>query len=205
MAPFSTLFANPAVAILEEHLWEAARKRYLGEHPSDLDNDAKTVARKVKTAYKDVVAATLKKADHKVRAKWGQFKHIMTEELKVALATDLRMSEVEWYSVEVGQLSDPIVIAAPYQLLKRMTADVIPQFLKKLVDFENLDDQTLEALASYAADQRFQEILEDARRNYKPFEIGNRSTQFVVVGNHQAGCLFSRRRKAPLSGRHGDT
>jgi len=205
MAPFSTLFANPAVAILEEHLWEAARKRYLGEHPSDLDNDAKTVARKVKTAYKDVVAATLKKADHKVRAKWRQFKHIMTEELKVALATDLRMSEVEWYSVEVGQLSDPIVIAAPYQLLKRMTADVIPQFLKKLVDFENLDDQTLEALASYAADQRFQEILEDARRNYKPFEIGNRSAQFVVVGNHQAGCLFSRRRKAPLSGRHGDT
>jgi hypothetical protein len=140
---FSTLFANPAVAILEEHLWEAARKRYLGEHPSDLNNDAKTVGRKVKTAYKDVVAATLKKADHKVRAKWGQFKHIMTEELKVALATELRMSEVEWYSVEVGQLSDPIVIAAPYQLLKRMTADVIPQFLKKLVDFENLDDQTL--------------------------------------------------------------
>jgi hypothetical protein len=181
MAPFPTFFANPAVEILEERLWETARKRYLGEHPADLKDDSKTVVRKVKTAYKDVVAAKLKEADHKVRAKWGEFKHVMTEELKVALATVLRMSELEWYSVEFGQFPSPGVIAAPYELLKRMTADVMPQFLRKLVDFEDLDDQTLEALASYAAVQKFQEILEDARHNYKPFEIGNRSDQFVVV------------------------
>jgi hypothetical protein len=179
--PFSTFFANPVVEILEERLWETARKRYLGEHSSELKVDDKTVMRKVKSAYKEAVAAAIKEADAKVRARWEEFKHAMTGELEAALATVLQMSNVEWYAVEAGALPHPDVIAVPYQLLKRMTAEVMPQFLRKKIDFENLDDVTLEALAIYAANQKFQEVLEHARRNYKPLEIGDRSTHFVVA------------------------
>lgn len=181
MAPFSTLFSNPVVEILEERLWENARKRYLGEHSSDLQVDNKTVMRKVKSTYKDAVAAAIKEADGKVRARWEEFKHIMTEELEAALATVLQMSNVEWYAVEVGALPHPDVIAVPYQLLKHITAEVMPQFLRKRIDFENLDDVTLEALAVYAADQKFFGVVEEARRNYKSFEIGDRSSYFVVA------------------------
>jgi len=181
MGPISMLFGNPAVKILENRLWDDARKRYLQEHPSDRNDDPKTIMRKTKTAYKDSVAASLKEADQKVKAKWGQFKHGMVVELKRALSTVFRMSDVDWYSVEVGQLPSPNVIAAPYQLLKRMTAALLFQFLRKEIDFENLDNETLEALATYAADQRFQEVLEDARRHYEPFEIGDRRARFAVV------------------------
>lgn len=181
MGPISMLFGNPAVKVLEERLWEAARKRYLQEHPSERNSDPKTIMRKTKTAYKDSVAASLKEADRKVKAKWGQFKHGMTVELKRALVTVFRMSDVDWYSVEAGQLPSPDVIAVPYQLLKHMTGALLFQFLRKEIEFENLDDETLEALAAYAADQKFLEILEDTRHHYEPFLIGDRSARFVVA------------------------
>lgn len=181
MAPFSSLFANPVVEILEERLWENARKRYLGEHSSDLQADDKAVMRKVKSTYKDAVAAAIKEADGKVRARWEEFRHIMTEELEATLATVLQMSSVEWYAVEVGTLPHPDVIAVPYQLLKRIAAEVMPQFLRKRIDFENLDDLTLEALAVYAADQKFLAVVEEAHHNYESFEIGDRSNYFVVA------------------------
>jgi hypothetical protein len=91
------------------------------------------------------------------------------------------MSNVEWYSLEAGELPAPQVIAVPCQLLKQMTADLMPQFLRKRIDFENFDQETLEALATYAADQRFQEVLEEARRNHEPFTIGSQHGQFVIV------------------------
>jgi hypothetical protein len=175
------LFPNPAVKILEERLWEAARKRYLFDHPSDLKDDDRTVMRKVKTTYKDTVDATLKEADDKVRAQWGEFKHVMTVDLKTALRTVLRMSDIDWYSIEVGQLPSPAVIAAPYQLLKHMAAALLSRELRKEIDFEELDDETLQALATYAADQRFLDILEDARRHYESVEIGERHAPFVVA------------------------
>lgn len=181
MGPISTLFENPAVKILEGRLWETARKHYLGEHPCDLGDDSETVMKRVRAAYKDDVAAKVKEAEQQVRTKWREFKHGMTEQLKTALATVLRMSYVEWYAVEAGQLPHPEVIAVPYQLLKHITIDVMPQFLRKNIDFEDLDDAMLEALASYAADHKFEEVLEDARRNYEPFEIGGRWSQFVVA------------------------
>jgi hypothetical protein len=181
MGPLSMLFGNPAVKILEERLWEDARKRYLQEHPSDRNEDPKTIMRKTKTAYKDSVAASLKEANHNVRAKWGEFKHVMTQDLRTALATVFRMSDVDWYSVEVGELPNPDAIAAPYQLLKHMSAALLFQSLRKEIDFENLDDETLEALAAYAADQKFEELLEDARGHYEPFAIGGRSARFVVA------------------------
>ena len=181
MGPLSILFGNPAVKILEDRLWEDARKRYLQEHPSDRNQDPRTIMRKTKTAYKDSVAASLKEASHKVSAKWGQFKHVMVAGLKEALATVFRMSDVDWYSVEVGELPNPNVIAAPYQLLKRITTALLFQSLRKEIDFENLDNETLQALAAYAADQKFEEVLEDARRHYEPFAIGGRSARFAVV------------------------
>jgi len=181
MGLISTLFENPAVKILEEHLWEGARKRYLREHPEEVRDDTGTLMRKVRAAYKGAVDATLKEAELKVRAKWGQFKHVMTQELRTAFATVLRMSNVEWYAIEVGQLSTPKVLAVPYQLLKRMTADVLLQYLKKEIDTENLDDQTLGALASYSADQKFENVLEDARRRHESFTIGDRDGHFAVV------------------------
>lgn len=181
MGPISMLFPNPAVKILEEHLWEDARKRYLVEHPTDQKNDPRTVMRKVRTVYKDAVAATLKEADQKVRAKWGQFKHGMTVELRRAFTTVLRMSDVDWYSVEVGRPDAPDVIAAPYELLKHMTLGLLFQFLRNEIQFENLDDETLAALASYAADEKFLDILESARRDYDAFQIGGRPDHFVVA------------------------
>jgi len=181
MGPISMLLGNPAVKILEGSLWEDARKRYLLEHPSDRNDDAKTIMRKTKDAYKDTVAASLKEADHKVRAKWGQFKHGMIEELRTALTTVFRMSEVDWYAVEIGQLPSPGAIAAPYELLKHMTAALLFRDLRKQIYFEDLDGPTLEALATYAADQKFQEVLECARRRYEPLEIGERRARFVVA------------------------
>jgi hypothetical protein len=181
MGPISMLFPNPAVKILEERLWQDARKRYLADHPSDLKEDAETIMRNVKTAYEDGLDARLKEANHKVRAKWGRFKHGMIEELRTALATLLRMSDLEWYSVELGQLPRPNVIAAPYQLLKGMTTTLLFRLLRKEIDFEDLDDETLKALATYAADLRFQDVLEDARRHYKPFEIGDQHMRFEIV------------------------
>jgi hypothetical protein len=189
MGPLSMLFPNPAVKILEARLWEGARKRYLGEHPADQKSDDRTVMRKVRTVYRDTVAATVKEADHKVRAKWGQFKHGMTEELRTELATVLRMSEVDWYAVEVGPPEAPDVIAAPYQLLKRMTAALLFHFLRQEIRFENLDDETLEALATYAADEKFREILEDARGDYEVFQVGQ-SDHFAVMDIIEGDAYF---------------
>ncbi len=181
MGPISMLFPNPAVKILEERLWEDARKRYLADHPSDSNDDARTINRNVKAAYEDTVDAKLKEANHKIRTKWGQFKHGMIEELRTALTTVFRMSDVEWYSVEIGRLPRPNVIAAPYQLLKHITAALLFQFLRKKIEFEDLDNETLEVLATYAADQKFQEVLENARSGYEPFEIGDQHVRYVIV------------------------
>lgn len=137
--------------------------------------------RKVRTEYRDTVAATLKEADQKVRANWAQFKHGMIEGLKTELATVLRMSEVDWYSVEVGSPGAPHAIAAPYQLLKHMTAALLFHLLRREIQFENLDDETLHALGSYAADEKFEETLEGARSSYDEFQIGGRADRFVVA------------------------
>jgi len=181
MGTISILFANPAVKKLEERLWEKARKRYLGEHPLERADDQRIVMRKVRTTYKEFVAATLQEEDHKIRAAWAEFKKVMAEELRAALRTVLEMSSVEWYSIEAGQLPAPNVIAVPYELLKHVTADLVPQLLKKKIDFESLDDAALEALASYAADEKFKDVLEEARHDRVPFPIGDRADRFVVA------------------------
>lgn len=181
MGPISMLFPNPAVKILEERLWQKAAKRYLGEHPADVADGTLEVIEKVKAAYQDTVEAAVEEADRKVRGRWAEFKQVMTEEVKSALATVLRMSSVEWYSIEAGQLLDPEIIAVPYELLKHITADLVPQTLRKRIDFENLDDATLEALASYAVDHKFQDVLEDARRSGEAFRIGTEAAHFAVA------------------------
>jgi len=181
MGPISTLFPNPAVKILEQRLWETARKRYLTDHPADPKVDAGAIMRKVKTEYKDTVAATLKEADHKVRVKWGEFKHAMTKGLRTALGTVFRMSELDWYSIEIGCLPSPDVIAVPYELLKHMTVSLLIQTLRKDIDFENFNNETVEALAIYAAQEKFQEVVEDVRHNRKPLEIGNQHALFVIA------------------------
>jgi len=178
MVPISMLFGNPAVKILKERLWADARKRYLEDHPADREKNARAIMRKATTQYKDKIEASLKEADQQVKAKWGQFKHDMTEELRAALTTLLRMSDLDWYSVEVASPS-PDVIAVPYELLKHVTEALLFQHLRKGIDFENLNDETLEALATYAADQKFDEVLEGARRNYEAFNIGQ-SSRFVI-------------------------
>lgn len=180
MGPLSTLFGNPAVKILESRLWQTATMRYLGEHPSDVSDDAKTIARKVRTEYEGTVAAKLRAADRNVRAQWRRFKHVMVNELRTALVTVFRMSDLEWYSIEVGRLPNPDVIAIPCELLKHVTADVLFQFLRKDINFESLDDETLSALATYAAEQGLLDVLEDACRKYEPFQIGEQATDFLV-------------------------
>jgi hypothetical protein len=179
MGPISMLFGNPAMKILEERLWAGARQRYLEDHPADRQKSARTIMRKAKTQYKDKIEVSLKEADQQMKAKWGQFKHGMTEELRAALTTLFRMSDLDWYSVEVGSPACPDVIAVPYELLKHLTESLTFQHLRKGIDFENLNDETLKALATYAADQKFPEVLEGARSNYQPFEIG-RSSRFVI-------------------------
>lgn len=181
MRSVSTLFSNPAVKILEQRLWQKAAKRYLGEHPADATNDTPTVTERVRTAYKNTVQAAVEEADRKVRGRWAEFKHVMTEEVRSALETVLHMSSVEWYSIEAGQLPNPEIIAVPYELLKHITAELIPQMLRKRIDFENLDDATLEALVSYAVDRRFHEVLEDARRSEKLIRIGTGPAHFAVA------------------------
>ncbi|HXY26190.1 MAG TPA: hypothetical protein VEI73_16180 [Candidatus Acidoferrum sp.] len=181
MGTLSMLFGNPAVKKLEERLWERARKRYLGEHPSERTDNDRTVMRKVRDAYRGVVAATLQEEEQKIREAWAEFKKVMTEELKAALTTVLRMSSLEWYSIEAGQLPAPKVIAVPYQLLKRITAELVPQLLRKKIDFESLDDAALEALASYAADERFQHVLDEARHNHELFNIGSGEAKFTIA------------------------
>jgi hypothetical protein len=179
MGPITTLFCNPAMKILEERLWAGARKRYLEEHPADRKKKNRTITRKARTEYKDKIATSLKEADQQVRTKWGQFKKGMTEELKAALTTLLRMSDLDWYSVEVGSPASPDAIAVPYELIKHVTESLLYQHLRKGIDFENLNDETLQALSAYAADQKFRDVLDDARRHYEPFKIGQ-SARFVI-------------------------
>lgn len=181
MGPISMLFPNPAVKILEERLWDSARKRYLQEHPSDRSGDAKTIMRRTRTAYKDSVAADLEQADHKIRAKWGQFKHAMMPEVRSGLLTLFRMSDLDWYAVEAGPAACPEVIAAPYQLLKHTTTGLLFQHLRKQIEFEELDNETLQALSSYAADQKFREVLDELRSHYEPIKVGEKRTRFVVA------------------------
>jgi len=181
MGPISVLFPNPAVKILEERLWDDARKRYLTKLPSDRKNDVSAVMRKVRPEYKDTVAAALKEADHRLRVKWGEFKHGMTKELRTALITVFRMSELDWYSVEAGQPSSPDVISVPYELLKYVTGSLLAQTLRKGIDFESLDNGMLEALAGYAVGEKFQKILHDMRYKCEPVEIGDRHSRFVVA------------------------
>ena len=181
MGPIATLFPNPAVKILEQRLWEAAQKRYLSDHPGDTNADVGATMRNVRSEYKDTVAATLRDADRKVRAKWGEFKHAMTKELRSALTTVFRMSELDWYAVEIGRLLSPDVIAVPYELLKQMTVSLLTQALRKGIDFENLDDQALEALAIYAAQEKFEEVLENVRHHRELLEIGSQRALFVIA------------------------
>jgi|SRR5690242_4970981 len=190
MGPISMLFTNPAVKIMEAHLWEKARKHYLGEHPADANGDNRAVMRKVKHDYGDAVDAAIQEADKKVRSIWPEFKQVMTEELRTALATVLHMSSLEWYSVEAGQLPAPRAIAVPYRLLKCFTAELLPQMLRKRIDFEGLDDVTLKALASYAADQKFRCVMEEARRRHEPFRIGSGGAQFVFSQIKQRDAYF---------------
>ena len=180
MGLVSVLFPNPAVKILEARLWEAAQKRYLQEHPSERSDDATTLMRKTKDAYKATIAENLKQAEHKIRAKWAQFKHDMTAELKRNLITLFRMSDVDWYAIEHAESGRPQVIAAPYQLLKHLATALLFQSLRKQIEFEELDDDTLQALATYAGDQKFRELLEEARGHYEPIEIGNAHEPFAV-------------------------
>lgn len=182
MGPISTLFPNPAVKILEERLWQKAAKCYLGEHPGDATEGTLEVIERVKAAYKDKVNAAVEEANQKVRGRWAEFKHVMTEEVKSALVTVLHMSSVEWYSIEGGQLPSPEVIAVPYELLKHITGELMPQTLRKRIDFENLDDATLEALASYAVNEKFRDVLEDVRRSGELMRIGTGAAHFAVVG-----------------------
>jgi len=181
MGPISVLFPNPAVKILEERLWEDARKRYLAEHPFDPGDDAGAIMRRVRKVYRDTVSATLKEADHKVRVRWGALKHTMAAEVREALATVFRMSELDWYSVEAGQQNSPNAIAVPYELLKHMTASLLTRVLRKGIDFENLDNQMLEALATYAVGEKFQEVLDDVRHKHEPVVIGDHHAPFVVA------------------------
>lgn len=176
METISMLFGNPAMKILEERLWEGARKHYLEEHPADREKNPRTIMRRAKKQYKDEIEASLKETGQQVKAKWGQFKHGMTEELKAALITLFRMSDLDWYSVEVGSPTCPAVIAVPYQLLKHLTERLLFQHFRKAINFEDLNNEALEALATYAADQKFHEVLEDARHNYQALKIGTSST-----------------------------
>lgn len=175
------LFANPAVKILEEHLWGAASKRYLSDHPNERGTDAKSVMKKARTAYKDAIAASVKEADHKIRPLWSKFRRGMMDQVRANLGLLVRMSDVDWYAVEVGKTDSPEAIAVPYGLLKHMTASLLFRSLRKGIEFENLDDEALEALATYAVDQRFEEVVEQARRHYECFEIGERRDCFVIA------------------------
>lgn len=189
MGPLLMLFGNPAVKILEERLWEDARKRYLREHPSDDNTDVKTIRRRTEEAYREAVAASLKQARPKVKAKWRQFKHVMFKELRSSLATVFRMSEIDWYAIEVGGLPCPNAIAVPYQLLKQMTSRLLFQQLRGQIDFEDLNDESLHALSIYAVDEGFEEVLEHARRHHQGFEIGRRS-RYVIVETVQKDAYF---------------
>jgi hypothetical protein len=180
MWPLFMLFGNPAVKILEDHLWEDARRRYLQEHPSDRDTDVKIIKRRTAEAYKEKVAASLKRAEPGMKAKWRQFKHVMFEELRASLATVLRMSEIDWYAMEIGRLPCPNAIAVPYELLKQMTSRLLFQQLRGQIDFEDLNDESLQALSSYAVDEGFEEVLEHARHHHQGFEIG-KSWRYVIV------------------------
>src|SRR3974390_1437953 len=175
------LFANPAVKILEERLWGAARKRYLQDHPNEHDADEKSIMKKARTVYKISIATSVKEADHKVRSVWSKFRHGMTEQVRVNLGVVLRMSDLDWYAVEAGAQASPEVIAAPCGLLKHVTASLLFRDLRKGIEFEDLDDETLEALATYAVDQRFEEVLEHARRHHESFEIGEQRSCFVIA------------------------
>jgi len=181
MGAISVLFGNPAVKILEERLWATARKRYLVEHPYDKNEATKALQQKVEAAYKDAVLATLHEEDQKIRAAWAEFKNVMTEELTTALTTVLHMSSLEWYAIEAGQLPTPKVIAVPYELLKRITAELVVQHLRKKIDFESLNEAALEALASYAVDEKFRDVLNEARRNHQLFRIGSGEVRFAVL------------------------
>lgn len=190
MGPISTLFPNPAVKILEERLWEAARKRYLLEHPSDRNDDARTIMRRIRTAYRDSVSASLEHADREVRAKWAQFKRGMIPELRASLLMLFRMSDLDWYSVEAGPPCSPEVIAVPYELLKHTTAGLLFQHLRKLIEFEELDDETLQALSIYAADEKFKEVLDEVRDHYEAVQIGEKRSRFIVADIIEGDAYF---------------
>lgn len=181
MNPLSRLFTNPAVKILEQQLWAEARRRYLAEHPGDQNRNVRTIARRAKAAYKQEVRASVREEDEKIRHKWGEFRHRMSKDLAAALSTSLRMSDVDWYAVEIGDPSAPEAVAAPYQLLKCTSGALLYQTLRNKSEYEELSDEALRALANYAADQRFEDLVEHARSNHEAFKIGDSGTWFVLV------------------------
>lgn len=181
MNPLSKLFANPAVKILEQSLWADARRRYLVEHPADQDQNVRTIAHRAEAAYKHDVRAAVREQDDKIRAKWHEFKHGMSKELSTALSTVLRMSDIDWYSVEIGEPTKPDAVAVPYELLKHASGALLYQILRKKIEFEDLTNEALRALARYAADEKFLEIVEHARRNHVAFKIGDSGAWFVLV------------------------
>lgn len=181
MNPLSKLFANPAVKILEQQLWADARRRYLAEHPGDQNKNASTIARRAKAAYKHEVRACVRDGDEKIRHKWHEFKHVMSKDLAAGLSTALRMSDVDWYAVEIGDASAPEAVAAPYELLKRTSRALLYQILRKKIAFEGLSDEALRALANYAADQKFEDLVERARSGHEAFKIGDSGARFVIV------------------------
>jgi len=62
-----------------------------------------------------------------------------------------------------------------------MTSALLFQLLRRDIHFEDLDDETLQALCTYAADEKFPDELEDARRHYTAFQIAKKGEHFVIA------------------------
>lgn len=177
MWPF---FTNPLLRALEERLWEKARLRYIEEGNSPIE-DVKTLDRETRARLKAWVAEWRAREDKWLKPVWKEFKKTLAEQVAKALEGAFSASDQAWYSAEISGLAFPDVIAVPIEVLKRKTEEVLAEQLAEKIQFKDMLPETRRALAKYAVDREFSRVLNDARREYKSFKIGERYDPFIIV------------------------
>jgi hypothetical protein len=174
-------FKNPILGPLEDRLWQKARQRYVDEGGSPV-NDIKQLDRASRRMLKKWVHEWKQSESTQLKPIWKEFKHEMVIHIDEALDRTLGKSDQKWYAIEKGSLpSFPEALAVPIAVLRQATKSELPGVIAPKIRFQALLPETRSALAEYAIEMRFLDVLERWLKEHRSFGIGRRVDRFVLV------------------------
>lgn len=172
---------DPILSRIVDALWERAKKRYVEEGGSPIE-DLASISKEVKECLKDWVDNWHKEESKKWKVAKKEFKLIIRKKILNSLSLVILNSKQEWYSIEEGNLpSFPEVVAVPYDLLKEKTVKKLPSLLKEKIQFKNMYLETLEALSRHAVEKEYEKVFSEAAKKLIHFKIEDRTDPFIIV------------------------